>query len=192
MRKEVSFKESRIVGTTILLLGMGFLASVVPKINLVVMMFNLLLALIGGFLFYYFWKTTKHKSKRYYSLLSFVMVNVMAIQFAIPLLRIYFLTLTFWIGIVMIIIMITLPYLYSREIAFGVQKPGKSKLGKIYLIYLAMLFPFGGTAFMSSLYTSNPDAIVIAVITFLIALLFLFLAPIFLIKPAEMNQITKN
>ncbi|MFB4169295.1 hypothetical protein [Virgibacillus sp. JSM 102003] len=172
MSKEVSFKESRIVGTTILLLGMGFLASVVPKINLVVMMLNLLLALIGGFLFYYFWKITKHNSKRYFSLLSFVMLNVMAIQFAIPLLRIYFLTLTFWIGVTMLIIMVTLPYIYARKIAYGIQKPGKSKLGKIYLVYLGLLFPFGGSAYMNSLYTSNTDAIVVALFTFLVSLFF--------------------
>lgn len=110
MSKEVSFKESRIIGTTILLLFFGFALSAVPKGNLVLLGFNLLLALFSGFLFYYFWKTKKHESKRYFSLLSFVMINVIAIYAAIPLLRIYFLTLTFWVGIVMIIIMVTLPY----------------------------------------------------------------------------------
>ncbi|MFB4169306.1 hypothetical protein [Virgibacillus sp. JSM 102003] len=192
MNKEVSFKESRIVGTTILLLGMGFLMSWIPKGNLLVLMVNLLLAFIAGFLFFYFWKTTKHKSKRYFSLLSFVMVNVMAIQFTIPLLRIYFLTLTFWIGIVMLIIMVTMPYIYARKIAYGIQKPGKSKLGKIYLVYLGLLFPFGGSAYMNSLYTSNTDAIVVALLSFLVALFFLFVSPVFLIKPAEMDKITKE
>src|SRR5699024_2654979 len=155
---------------------------------LVLLLFNLLLTITAGFLFYYFWKTTKHNSKRYYSLLSFVMINVMAIYFAVPLLRIYFLTLTFWIGVVMLVIMVILPYIYSREIAVGVQKPYKSKLGKIYVIYLVLVFTFGGSAYMNSLYTSNPDAITIAVVTFLLAILFLFLAPVFLIKPAEMDE----
>ncbi len=49
------------------------------------------------------------------------MLNVIAIHCAIPLLRIYFQTLTFWAVIVMLIIMVVLPYLYSREIAFGIQ-----------------------------------------------------------------------
>lgn len=192
MKKEVAFKESRIVGTTILLLGTGFLMSVVPEGNLPLLLFNTLLALLAGALFYYFWKTTKHESKRYFSLLSFVMLNVMAIHFAIPLLRIYFLTITFWIGIVMLAVMVILPYLYSREIAFGIQKPNKSKLGKIYLIYAVLVIIFGATAFMGSLYTSNPDAIVLAFFTFLLALLFLFISPVLLIKPAEMDEITNR
>ncbi|WP_164668248.1 hypothetical protein [Virgibacillus doumboii] len=192
MNKEVSFKDSRIVGTTFLLFLMGFLMSWVPKGSFPVLMFNFSLAIIGGFLFYYFWKTTKHKSVRYFSLLSFVMINVMAIQFSIPLLRIYYLTLTFWIGVVMLIIMITLPYIYARKIAYGVQKPSKSKMGKIYLVYLALVFPFGGSAYMNALYTSNPDAIALALLSFLVALLFLFLAPVFLIKPAEMDELMKE
>lgn len=192
MKKEVAFKESRIVGTTILLLGTGFLMSVVPEGNLPLLLFNTLLALLAGALFYYFWKTTKHESKRYFSLLSFVMLNVMAIHFAIPLLRIYFLMITFWIGIVMLAVMVILPYLYSREIAFGIQKPNKSKLGKIYLIYAVLVIIFGATAFMGSLYTSNPDAIVLAFFTFLLALLFLFISPVLLIKPAEMDEITNR
>lgn len=192
MKKEVAFKESRIVGTTILLLGTGFLMSVVPEGNLPLLLFNTLLALLAGALFYYFWKTTKHESKRYFSLLSFVMLNVMAIHFAIPLLRIYFLTITFWIGIVMLAVMVILPYLYSREIAFGIQKPNKSKLGKIYLIYAVLVIIFGATAFMGSLYTSNPNAIVLAFFTFLLALLFLFISPVLLIKPAEMDEITNR
>ncbi|MGP4108982.1 hypothetical protein [Virgibacillus sp. L01] len=192
MGKQVTYKESRIVGTTILLLITGFLMSWVPKGNFVLLMINLLLALIAGVLFYYFWKTTKHDSKRYFSLLSFVMLNVMAIHSAIPLLRIYYLTLTFWIGIIMLTIMVILPYLYSREIAFGIQKPYKSKLGKVYSIYAALIIIFGITAFTGSLYTSNTDAIVLALFAFLLALLFFFISPVLLIKPAEMDEITKN
>ncbi|GEL76474.1 hypothetical protein [Tenuibacillus multivorans] len=40
-----------------------------------------------------------------------------------------------------------LPYLFAEEIAFGVQKPHKSKLGKICLIYTFLIFFFGGTLF---------------------------------------------
>ncbi|UOQ49734.1 hypothetical protein MUN88_06550 [Gracilibacillus caseinilyticus] len=192
MNKEVTFKESRIIGTTILLLGIGFLASVIPEGNIPLLLFNIVLAFISSALFYYFWKTTKHQSKRYFSLLSFVMVNVLAIYLSIPLLRMYFLTVTFWIGIVMLLIMVTLPYFYSREIALGVQKPAKSKLGKIYSVYTVLVIGFGATAFMGSLATSNPDAIVLAVLAFLLAILFFFVAPVLLIKPAEMDEITNG
>ncbi|PAV27843.1 hypothetical protein CIL05_20050 [Virgibacillus profundi] len=192
MKKEVTFKESRIIGTTILLIGMGFLMSFVPEGNVLLLLFNSILALVSCLLFYLFWKKTRHNSKRYFSLLSYVMVNTLSIYFAIPLLRIYFLTITFWIGIIMLIVMVILPYLYSREIAFGVQKPSKSKLGRIYFVFAILIIAFGSTVFMGSLYTSNPDAIVFAVLGFVMALLFLFISPVFLIKPKEMNEITNT
>src|SRR5699024_7627012 len=135
MNKEVSFKESRIVGTTILLLGTGFLMSWVPDGNYMLLMFNFLLEFIAGCLFY-----------------------------------------SFCIVFVLLFLIVTLPYVYSRKIAYVVQKPSKSKIGKIYLIYLGFLLSFGGSAYMGSLYTSNADAITLALFTFLGALFLLFLA----------------
>ncbi|MFC4388024.1 hypothetical protein ACFOZ1_09415 [Gracilibacillus marinus] len=190
--KEVTFKESRIIATTLLLVGMGFLMSVIPEGNLYLFLFNLFLAIIACVLFYTFWRKLKFQSKRYFSLLSYVMINTMAIYFAIPLLRLYFLTFTFWFGIGMLLIMIILPYLYAKEIAFGVQKPYKSKLGKIFLIYTVLVMVFGISAYMGSLYHANADALVLAVVAFLMSLLFFFLAPIMLIKPEEMDELMKK
>ncbi|WP_156289397.1 hypothetical protein [Oceanobacillus salinisoli] len=188
MKKEVTFKESRIIGTTILLLGTGFLTSAIPKGSIPLFLFNSLLALIAGALFYYFWKTTKHNSKRYFSLLSFVMLNTASIHLAIPLLRIYYLTTTFWVGVIMLTIMLILPYIFSREIAFGIQQPSKSKLGKIYSIYVVLIIGFGTVAYIGSLSIST-DMIVLAIFAFLLALFCLFIAPVMLIKPKKMNEI---
>ena len=171
---------------------MGFIFIIIPEGNLVILIFNMSLSLISGGLFYIFWRTTKHRSKRYFSLLSFVMLNVLGVYFAMPILRIYFLSFTFWIGVVMLIIMNTLPYFYSRKIALGIQKPTKSELGKIYVIYLALIFLFGGTAYANALYTSSTDAVVLAVITFLFSIFFFFVSPVMLIKPKEMDKIMKR
>lgn len=192
MSKEVSKKESRMVGTTVLLVGTGFLMSNVPSGNLPLLAFNLSLALISYALFYYFWKTTKHHSKRYFSLLSFVMLNCMAIHFAIPLLRMYYLTLTFWIGLVVLIAMIVTPYFYSRKIAASHHHPEKSPLAKVYTVYVILVLGFGGAAYSDALYTQNPDALTLAIFAYLLSLLFLFVSPMLLIKPAEMKQIAKK
>src|SRR5690625_50454 len=140
MNNKVTFQKSRIILTTVLLFFMGGLFSIVPEGNPIIFIINLSLSLISGIIFYIFWKKLKHDSKRYFSLLSFVMMNVLAIYFAVPLLRIYFLTIVFWSGLVILLIMNILPYLYSREIAFGVQKPYKSKIGRIYIIYTTLIF----------------------------------------------------
>src|SRR5699024_3169257 len=120
MNKEVSFKESRIVGTTILLLGTGFLMSWVSDGNYML--------LIVECLFYKYCIKTKHESICYFSLKLFVIINVIAIDFSITLLCIYLITPYFWIGVFILIIMVKLPYVYARKIEYGVQKPSKSKI----------------------------------------------------------------
>lgn len=192
MTKEVAFKDSRIIGTTSMLFVVGGMLSVIPKGNLTFLIFNLLLSLLSGGLFYIFWRKTKHESKRYYSLLSYVMINTFAIYFALPLLRIYYLSWTFWIGIILLIVMVTLPYFYSAEIAVGVQKPFKSKMGKIYLIYTSLVIFFGVTAYSNALYIANTNGLTVAFFVFLLALLFLFISPALLIKPADMDKIMKE
>jgi len=192
MNHKVTFQESRMIKTTILLFVTGGLFSIIPEGDPIFLIFNLSLSLIAGVLFYVFWKKLKHHRKRYYSLLSFVMINVIAIYFAMPLLRIYFLTITFWIGVVVLLIMNILPYLYSREIAFGIQKPNKSKLGKIYTIYTILILFFGSIAYSNGLVTQQADALTIAIITFLFSILFFFISPIMLIKPKEMDKIVND
>jgi|SRR5690625_1154241 len=189
MNHKVTFQESRMIKTTILLFVIGGIISIIPEGDPIFLIFNLSLSLIAGVLFYVFWKKLKHHKKRYYSLLSFVMINVIAIYFAMPLLRIYFLTITFWIGVVVLLVMNILPYLYSQEIAFGIQKPNKSKLGKLYIIYTILILFFGSIAYSNGLVTQHTDALTVAVITFLISILFFFISPIMLIKPKEMDKL---
>lgn len=189
MNNKVPFQESRIIRTTILLFVIGGMISIIPEGNPILLIVNLSLSLIAGVLFYIFWKKLKYHSKRYYSLLSFVMINVIAIYFAMPLLRIYFLTTVFWVGVVILLVMNILPYLYSREIAFGIQKPNKSKLGKIYTIYTILVLFFGSITYSNGLYTQHTDVLTIAIITFLFSILFFFISPIMLIKPKEMDKL---
>ncbi|RCW65839.1 hypothetical protein [Saliterribacillus persicus] len=192
MNKTVSFKESRIIGTSLLLFGMGFLMSVVPDISTPLILFNFVLAAIATVLFYVFWKKYRHQSKRYFSLLSYVMIIETGIFASIPLLRVYDSGFVFWFGIVMLITMVLLPYLFAKEIAFGIQKPAKSKLGKIYLIFALLIIGFGSSVYTVSLSTSDPDANVIAIFAFLCALLLFFIAPVFLIKQENMDEIVNE
>ncbi|RCW65837.1 hypothetical protein [Saliterribacillus persicus] len=192
MNKTVSFKESRIISTSVLLFGMGFLMSVIPDFNTPLMLFNFVLAGIATVLFYVFWKKHQHQSKRYFSLLSYVMIIGLGVFAAIPLLRVFYLELVFWFGVVMLAIMVLLPYLFAKEIAFGIQKPAKSKLGKVYLIFALLIIGFGATVYSHSLFTSNPEANVIAIFAFLLALLLFFTAPVLLIKPEDMDEIVNE
>jgi len=189
MSKKVTFKESRVITTTILLFVTGAMFSIIPEGNPLFFIVNLSLAIIAGLLFYVFWRRLKHTSIRYFSLLSFVMINVFAIYFAMPLLRLFYPTFIFWIGIFILMVMNILPYLFSKTIAYGVQKPNKSILGRIYIVYAILIMLFGSVIYSNSLYTQHTDAFALAIVLFLFSILFFFLSPIMLIKPETMKKI---
>ncbi|UOQ49732.1 hypothetical protein MUN88_06540 [Gracilibacillus caseinilyticus] len=187
MTKEVTSKENRIIGTTIMLFIIGFFTGSMPEISILLIIFNCSLAILSGLVFLNIWKKTKHDSKRYFSLFSYVMFNCIAIYFAIPFLRLNFLTISFWLGIIMLLLMVTLPYIYSREILFGVKKPNRSKLGKIYLIFSILVVVFGSSLFRDSMY-SDGNPMGVSIYTFMAACILLFLAPIMLINPNEEKE----
>lgn len=189
MNDKVTFQESKIITITILLFVAGAMFSIIPEGNPMFFFVNISLAMIAGLLFYVFWRKWKHASIRYFSLLSFVMINVFAIYFAMPLLRLFYPTVVFWIGVFILIVMNVLPYFFSRAIAFGVQRPNKSILGKIYIVYAFLIMLFGSIIYSNSLYTQYTDAFLLAVILFLFSILFFFLSPIMLIKPETMKKI---
>ncbi len=85
-----------------------------------------------------------------------------------------------------------LPTFFAKEIAFGIKKPSKSKLGKIYLIFTLLIIGFGSLVYAHSLSTSNPQANAIAILLSLFSLSLFFLAPVFLIKPEDMDEIVKE
>ncbi|UOQ49731.1 hypothetical protein MUN88_06535 [Gracilibacillus caseinilyticus] len=192
MTKEVTSKDNRIIATTLLLIFIGFLTGSMPTINMELVISNILLAIISCCLFYVIWKKTKHDSKRYFSLFSYVMFNCIAIQLSTPFLRLNFLTISFWVGIIILLLMVTLPYIFSREIVFGIKNANKSKLGKIYLIFSILMIALGTVLYSDSIYSDDINATGASIYSFLAALLFLFSAPIMLIKPKEVKQISNR
>ncbi|MEI5907456.1 hypothetical protein WAK64_10345 [Bacillus spongiae] len=187
--KIVTFKESRIIQTTFLLILMGFLTSFVPEENWMLLTFNMILALIGGLIFTMLWRRNRRHSVRYFSLLSYVMIVTLSFYFAIPLFRVFAGTFIFWLGLLLIIVMSIFPYIYSEKIAIGVQNPSKTGLGKVYLLFSSLIIGFGTILFFNANLSSNPDAFTVAIFSFMLALLFLFIAPILLITPQRMDEL---
>lgn len=168
---------------------MGFLVSFLPEANWALLGFNFGLATFCLLLFILLWRIHRYQSKRYFSLLSYVMLNALTVYFTIPIFRMIYGTVAFWIGIVTFAAVIITPYLFSEKIAKGIQNPGQSNVGKVYAFYAPLIILFGTVLFIGALGSSNPDALAIAIFLFLGAILFLFITPVLLITPQRMEEL---
>lgn len=163
--------------------------SAIPSGSWLIFGMNVLLVIISAICFMIFLKKCRSDSKRYYSLLSYVFTMTLGIYMMVPLFRIMYGSVIFLGVLLIIVFMLLLPHIFREEIAYGVQKPGKSKLGKIYLIYTFLVLTIGGMLYKSNLVAQTVAALQISIILFFLAMLLLFLAPVFLIKPKDMEEI---
>ncbi|UOQ83629.1 hypothetical protein [Gracilibacillus salinarum] len=92
----------------------------------------------------------------------------------------------------MLLLMVTIPYIFSRKIVFGIQKPNKSKLGKIYLLFVFLFLAFGSVMYTNSVYYDGQNAMGASILGISLSLLILFITPVMLIKPKEVKEITKR
>jgi hypothetical protein len=190
-KQVVTFKKSRIIQTTFLLLLMGFLCSFVPEENWILLGFNVVLSITMGVVFYLLWTFNQHNSKRYFSLLSYFMLVALSVFFAIPLFRVFADSIIFWLALIFIVAMAATPYFISERIAIGVQNPTITALGRVYIIIVPLIIGFGTVLFSNTNLSANPDALTISIFLFLGAIFFLFIAPILLITPERMNELNK-
>ncbi|PKR77946.1 hypothetical protein CEY16_08455 [Halalkalibacillus sediminis] len=187
--KEVTFKNSRIIQTSLMLFFIGLIGGYLPEENFTIIFLNFGIAFICTILFFYIWKRYRYESKRYFSLFSYVMIIGISIFFIIPILRTTYSHFAFWIVLLLISIMILLPHLYHEHIFKVVHKPYKYKLGKAFTIGLFLIFTFGGGVYMAILTSESVSGLIASIATFLISTLLLFLAPILLVKPDKVEEL---
>lgn len=187
----VNFKKSRVIQTYILLAFLGFITSFVPKESCPLAIVNEILALLAVPMFLVFLGRHKHASKRYFSLLSFVMMIEMAIFFVEPILRIFYGSIFFWIEIVVLIFLGIVSYRIAENVALGFIKPG-SKFGLIIYAVCGAIIGLGAIVYRITLGAEVPDAFPIAIILYLFSLMFLFICPIMLIRPARVEELSQG
>lgn len=190
-KTNVTFKESRIFSIVGLFVLVGGLMSVVPQESLIVFIINMVMAIIGGVIFYILWRLHNRHSKRYYSLLSYVMIIGLSIYFAVPLLRLFYGTYVFWVGILLVVIVIALPYIQAEKIAKGILNPSKNKFGKVYLVIFVLVLVFGSLLYINASATQSPDAFTFSIFLFALSLMFLCIAPILLITPERIEELKR-
>ncbi len=96
--EHVPFKQSRIFVTPILLFITGTITAFLPDVNWWFLAINLSLCVASGVAFYFLWRRFNKQSKRYFSLMSYIMLVVMGIHTALPFLRAVYGTVSLCIG----------------------------------------------------------------------------------------------
>ncbi|GEN44515.1 hypothetical protein [Alkalibacillus haloalkaliphilus] len=153
---KLSLVDSRIIQTTLVIYICASTGALFSG-SWTVFVINLIIATLCGAIFVVLWKKFKNEHKRYFSLFSFVMINSLAVFFATPFLKTIYGSISFWVGLLLTITMVMVPYFFSEEIAFSVGKPNKTRLGRVYTVLTTILFVFGTSLFVDSLYSQNTD-----------------------------------
>jgi hypothetical protein len=83
------------------------------------------------------------------------------------------------------------PFLNRESIAAGFVNLSKNRIGKFFFTATAFIVGFGGIFFATINFSENPDAIALSSFFFIFALLFLFIAPVLLIKPSRVKELEK-
>ena len=190
-KKKVPLKESRIDIIAFLLILMGALCSVLPDGSWLLFGLNMTIAVIACITSFILWRYNRSDSVRYFSLNAYVMLVALAIYFAIPLFRVFTGTIVFWAGLLVIIIMASVPYLFAENIASGVKNPTRTALGRVYMVTVPLIITFGSILFTNVRASDKPSAVPIAIFLYVGALFFLFIAPILLITPERMEELEK-
>lgn len=172
----------------------GCLVSLFPEDHVVQwLIFNCILAVLATFVIMIIWIFQKNNSKRYYSLLSFVMLWVLTYYLMSPAFKILYPTKFFWI-----LLSFTLGYtiflLLNRvQISIGILNPGVVWLKKLLLIYLLIFscLVIGLFVYVSLIHSYSVDMIAVGTILYLCGFLFLSLSPVLLTKPEVAKQLEK-
>lgn len=190
--KPVYFKD--IFLFLFMFLFFGGMVSLFPEVNVIKwVIFNSILAVLATLIIMIIWKFHKNNSKRYYSLLSFVMLWTLTYYLMSPLFKMIYPSLYFWILLTFTLGYTILLFMNQMKIARAILNPRELWFKKLLLIYL---FVFSGVAIVLLIYSNMFDSywgemMVFAIVLYLAGFLFLSLSPVFLTRP-EMAKKLEN
>lgn len=186
--KHVPFKQSRIFVTPILLFITGTITAFLPDVNWWFLAINLSLCVASGVAYYFLWRRFNKQSKRYFSLMSYIMLVVMGIHTALPFLRAVYGTVAFVLGIIIVLLMIALPHIHLEKIAFGVLNHSKSRGGKLVFLFIGAIFLLAPFVFFSIRTLSEKAMVPVLAFMLMVGLFFLLIAPVMLVKPDRIEE----
>lgn len=191
--ERVTFKENYVFITLFSHLFLGFLVSFMPEENVVIwLIINCSIAILAAVLNFIIWTFQKHDSKRYFSLHSFVMLMVIVYYFMSPIFKTLFPTIYFWLLLVATIGPLTF-LLFKRDVVLRELLFPKQTWFKDFLL-LAFFFVCIIAVLLRAyiLAFETGSFMVVASISYFIALFIMLIAPGLLSTEERVEQLKQN
>ena len=185
--------ETRIKMTAFLLICVMLPSSFMPEATVVKwLIFNSIILIFILVIQFVVWQKYKNDTVKYYSLQVYIMLMGIVFYAIVPFLKLLSGTIYFWIiGLATIVFIIAAHVLNKRTTLSFVNKNHKNLI-KIASIYVGILI-LAGIVLIGMMQTKEaPENAGVSILFYLVGILFIVLAPMFLLMKTEVNRLTKS
>lgn len=190
--RPVSFKDNFILAFLFMFLFFGLIVSFFPKENILKwFIFNSIVAVLASVVNLVLWISQKRDSKRYFSLISFVMLWVLTYYIMSPAFKMLYPTIYFWILLSITLGFVIVLFMNRHTISVAILNPGEGKTKKLFFVFLFTITMIGFILSRYIYFTISDERAIIsgAILFYFLGLLFMALSPVLLTPPELAKKI---
>lgn len=191
--KEGQVADTRIKMTVFLLVCIMLPSSFMPEETVVKwLIINTLVLILVLVLQYFIWQKNKFDSVRYYSLQVYILLMSIVFYAIVPLFKILSESFYFWLIALATIVFIIMAHVLNKRTTLSFVNKDHKNLAKIASVYMGILI-FAGVVLIGMMQTQEaPENTGVTILFYLVGLLFIVLAPMFLLTKSEVDKLAKN
>ena len=179
------------LGMTLFLFSIIMLfASFIPEETVLVwLMINSVFTVIFLAILYFLWTKYKHDTVRYYSFQVYIMLMGIVFFSSIPIFKLSFGTMYFWILIAATLTLTVSSHLFRERTAKSFVNKNHRMLANILSLYMMVLIIVG--IFLMGLMQRNeaPENTGVALLFYFISAMLLVMAPMFLVREEDVEKL---
>lgn len=191
--KEGQVADTRIKMTAFLLVCIMLPSSFMPEETVLKwLIINTLVLILVLALQYFIWQKNKFDSVRYYSLQVYILLMSIVFYAVVPLFKILSESIYFWLIVLATIAFIVMAHVLNKRTTLSFVNKDHKNLVKIASVYVGILI-FAGVVLIGMMQTKEaPENTGVSILFYLAGLLFIVLAPMFLLTKSEVDKLAKN
>ena len=191
--KESQVADTRIKMTAFLLLCIMLPSSFMPEETVVkwLIINTLVLIFVLGIL-YFTWHKFKFDTVRYYSLQVYILLMSIVFYTIVPLFKLLNDSYYFWLIALATTVIIIMAHVLNKRTTLSFVNKKHKKLAMILSAYVTVLI-FVGAVLSGMMHTNEaPENTGVSILFYLGGLLFIVLAPMFLLTKSEVDKLAKT
>lgn len=191
--KESPVADTRIKMTAFLLACIMLPSSFMPEETVVKwLIINTIVLIFVLVLLYITWQKNKFDAVRYNSLQVYILLMSIVFYAVVPLFKILSESIYFWLIVLATIAFIVMAHVLNKRTTLSFVNKDHKNLVKIASVYLGILI-FAGVVLIAMMQTQEaPENTGVSILFYLVGLLFIVLAPMFLLTKSEVDKLAKN